>query len=154
MRVLSQFHHYMPRRRQHSVDQKLGLHQPSAVRFFLSASSKGRVCAVAGPLTFLPRISSLAPWTAAATSRRAMAMDLPVNVDTMAQVTTPTFLSPEYTRSPMSAGALPSTNSPNILKRSLPFKRACASAPLKSFLPGLTVKSNPSSQRLSPGGSL
>src|ERR1700680_3544117 len=129
-------------------------HQPTAVRFFFSTSSKGRVCAVAGPLTFLPRIESFVPWTATGTSRRGMAIDFPVKVDTMAQVTTPTFLSPEYTGSPISAGALPSTSKPKILKRSFPFKRKWASAPLKSFLPGLTVKSRPSSHRVSPGGSL
>jgi hypothetical protein len=67
---------------------------------FLLGIIEGQVCAVAGPLTFLPRICSRVPCTAAGTSRRAIAIDLPVKVETMAQVTTPTFLSPEYTHRP------------------------------------------------------
>ena len=40
-------------------------------------------------------LAARVPCTATGTSRRAMAIDLPVRVETMAQVTTPTFLSPE-----------------------------------------------------------
>ena len=56
-------------------------HQPTAVRFFFSGSSKLMVWAMAFAFTFLPRTSSLVPCLAQATSTRMMAMDFLVSLE-------------------------------------------------------------------------
>ncbi|MNC49702.1 hypothetical protein D3C75_989000 [compost metagenome] len=81
---------------------------------------------------------------------RAMAIDLPVSREYMPQVITPTCLPSAHRVSPPAAACSPSSSTPKILKRSLPLSRACSRPPRNSALVGDTVKSRPSSQRVSP----
>ena len=68
-----------------------------------------------------PATSSRVPCVAASTESPANAIDFPVWLETMPQVTTPTFAPPVDTMAPASAAMVPSSRMPKMQNRSRPF---------------------------------